>query len=75
MRFVHTLATVSWSVLLAGLAAAYASAGAGLTGVVDVRRASLAALIATTVAFCAMIAHFVAAASELKVSDRVHDFK
>jgi hypothetical protein len=75
MRFIHALVTTSWSVLVLGLAAAYVSAGAGLAGFVDVRRASLVAILATTVALCAMVAHFVAAMRELQTSGRAHEFK
>lgn len=75
MRLLHSLVTLSWLVLIVGLAAAYASAGAGLAGFVDIRRASLAAILATTVAFCALVAHFVAATRELESAAKARKFK
>jgi uncharacterized membrane protein len=68
MRFVHTLVVASWSLLIVGLAAAYASAGVGLAGLVDVRTASLVTILAIIVALCALITHFVTAMRELKSS-------
>ncbi len=66
MRFLHMLVVTSWSVLIFGLVAAYASAGVGLAGLVDVRKASLAVIVAMVIALSALITHYLAAMRELQ---------
>lgn len=75
MRYIHTLVVLSWSILIVGLSVAYASAGVGLAGLIDVRRAALAAIVATAVAFAALVTHFFAAMREMADHNTAHRFK